>query len=524
MCCTMLLGVTFAWLTDSVVTTNNLIVAGNLDVEMYYAKAVDANGNVITDVSKLDWQVVEKDTNVFGDNLWEPGYTDLTYFKVENKGEMALKYKLYVDIVSETAGVNVYGDEFYLSRLLKGHITDKSTVDAAGTTLLANDRDYYKSKLYGGTSLPMGWPLVENYYNIENGVVLATGESTKPIAMSIWMPETVGNEANAGYVEENGSLVYKPASLQLGITLVAAQAEAEDDAFGTDYDRFSHYGVRNDVAITDTAADLVVTNDKAAQNLLIGKAPELTTYDSLTYTGTLEEVTLKAVGTVAVKGDLKVVPTVTDADYAADATIEIIGFQVSGSIIVEGYDVDNIVVRDCKAGNIQVGKFSVRENSILATQTPAIAIDRCEIVGAATATGNAQYGIFADVGVQGAKKQAYKLSVTNCSFTGILADAIKVDAHGATCDDAKGFNIELANNRFVSYGLAAANGAVYAAINVHGDANLSGFNTAGGRALVQAVTDAANGNVLPALNAPIYAATIEKVNQDLSVFIESSNG
>jgi predicted ribosomally synthesized peptide with SipW-like signal peptide len=61
----MLLGVTFAWLTDSVVTTNNLIVAGNLDVEMYYAKAVDANGNVITDVSQLDWQVVELDTNVF---------------------------------------------------------------------------------------------------------------------------------------------------------------------------------------------------------------------------------------------------------------------------------------------------------------------------------------------------------------------------------------------------------------------------------------------------------------------------
>jgi hypothetical protein len=344
--------------------------------------------------------------------------------------------------------------------------------------------------------------------------------------MSIWMPETVGNEANAGYVEENGSLVYKPASLQLGITLVAAQAEAEDDAFGTDYDRFSHYGVRNDVAITDTAADLVVTNDKAAQNLLIGQgAEQKTTYNSLTYTGTLEEVTLKAVGTVAVKGDLKVVPTVTDADYAADATIEIIGFQVSGSIIVEGYDVDNIVVRDCKAGNIQVGKFTARENnSVLATQTPAIAIDRCDIVGVATATGNAQYGIFADVGVQGVKKQAYKLSVTNCSFTNVLADAIKVDAHGATCDDPKGFTIEIENNRFVSYGLAAANGAVYAAINVHGDANLSGFNTAGGRALVQAVTDAANGNVLPALNAPIYAATIEKVNQDLSVFIESSNG
>ena len=37
LCFTMLLGTTFAWFTDSVTSSNNIIKAGNLDVEMYWA-------------------------------------------------------------------------------------------------------------------------------------------------------------------------------------------------------------------------------------------------------------------------------------------------------------------------------------------------------------------------------------------------------------------------------------------------------------------------------------------------------
>ena len=36
LCGSMLVGTTFAWFTDSVSSTNNVITAGNLDVELYY--------------------------------------------------------------------------------------------------------------------------------------------------------------------------------------------------------------------------------------------------------------------------------------------------------------------------------------------------------------------------------------------------------------------------------------------------------------------------------------------------------
>ena len=41
LCLSMLVGTTFAWFTDSVTSGKNRIVAGNLDVELEYAKVVD---------------------------------------------------------------------------------------------------------------------------------------------------------------------------------------------------------------------------------------------------------------------------------------------------------------------------------------------------------------------------------------------------------------------------------------------------------------------------------------------------
>ena len=37
LCMSMLIGTTFAWFTDSVSTTNNIITAGNLDVNLYWS-------------------------------------------------------------------------------------------------------------------------------------------------------------------------------------------------------------------------------------------------------------------------------------------------------------------------------------------------------------------------------------------------------------------------------------------------------------------------------------------------------
>ena len=87
MCVVMLVGTTFAWFTDTASTAVNKIVAGNLDVDI-----VDKSGETL-DGKTLNFQDVNDNTDI----LWEPGATFFTQgFKIVNKGNLALKYKVVV--------------------------------------------------------------------------------------------------------------------------------------------------------------------------------------------------------------------------------------------------------------------------------------------------------------------------------------------------------------------------------------------------------------------------------------------
>ena len=201
-CASLLVGTTFAWFTDSVTSANNIIKSGNLDVELYYADEVtaDANGNDTT-----AWTKVDENTDIFGYNLWEPGYTKVAYFKVVNEGSLALKYKLSADVYEETAGVNQEGKEFLLSDYIKTAVVD---VDATRDEILA----------MAGTDLKASFAV---------GADHLTANTSKVVGLALWMPTTVGNEAN-----HNGTVP----SITFGINLIATQDTVEGDSFGTDYD------------------------------------------------------------------------------------------------------------------------------------------------------------------------------------------------------------------------------------------------------------------------------------------------
>ena len=94
LCCSMLVGTTFAWFTDSVTSGRNQIIAGNLDVELYYSKDADFSGEKVS---------VQGKTNLFTDKngdpitYWEPGVVAYTNLQVANVGNLALKYQLSVN-------------------------------------------------------------------------------------------------------------------------------------------------------------------------------------------------------------------------------------------------------------------------------------------------------------------------------------------------------------------------------------------------------------------------------------------
>ena len=229
LCFSMLMGTTYAWFTDSVTSENNIIQTGTLDVEFEYS----------TDMT--NWEKLTSTSNVFkADALWEPGYCEVVYLRVSNLGTLALKYQLGINVVSETTGINEQGDSFYLSNYINfGLISDVSAAYA--------DREAARGAVTTALKLNDG--------TVADGSMVA-GAAPKTYAMVVYMPETVGNEAN-----HDGS---KQPEIHLGLSVIATQLASEEDAFGKDYDAPAVYpiidmSVKDGEAITLVAGEVAVT-------------------------------------------------------------------------------------------------------------------------------------------------------------------------------------------------------------------------------------------------------------------------
>lgn len=204
----MLAGSTFAWFTDTASTGVNRIVSGNLDVGLEYWGGAESG-----------WLTAENSEDLFDKNaLWEPGYTQIVYLKVENNGNLALTYAMQITPVHETVGVNVDGEEFKLSDYIKFGWTT-FTVNGAGAPV-ALDREEAQDIVGGGAQL--GTTL----HRRAAEPMKASAEEL--VALVAWMPENVGNEANYSTVQP---------TIELSLKVLATQAAVESDSFNNTYDK-----------------------------------------------------------------------------------------------------------------------------------------------------------------------------------------------------------------------------------------------------------------------------------------------
>ena len=206
MCVAMLIGTTFAWFTDTASTGVNKIQAGNLDVKLMYS----------TDM--VNWKEATEQTKLFDDNaLWEPGYTQVVYLKIVNAGNLALKYEAgFSKNYTSNRGKNVNGDWYRVDNYLKIGTVETETKftsrEDVWTAIAATEKTLAKDVM-----LTNDW------------VMLKAREQSKPFAVAIYMPTSVGNEANASRL--------RPSSVSgLGIEVRATQATVESDSFGSNYD------------------------------------------------------------------------------------------------------------------------------------------------------------------------------------------------------------------------------------------------------------------------------------------------
>ncbi|MBR3750482.1 MAG: SipW-dependent-type signal peptide-containing protein [Clostridia bacterium] len=229
LCVSMLVGTTFAWFTDSVTSNLNQIIAGNLDLEVYYGDPADKNS--IADAEKLFDDVT----------LWEPAAVAWENLTVINLGTLALKYDLMVSFNDEN-NVNGYG----LSDILEIGVVD------GGVT--ADTRE-------GAIAQVQQWNKLTDFSL--NGILLDQDASKTYGLVIRWNPTDEDNNwnVNNGKNTSDG----QPLHINLGVMAFATQMIKENDSFGNDYDEnapwttyadYSWYNANDSVFTVNSAEEL----------------------------------------------------------------------------------------------------------------------------------------------------------------------------------------------------------------------------------------------------------------------------
>ena len=267
MCVVMLVGTTFAWFTDTASTGVNKIQAGNLDITVEYAKEkMNDDGTLAGELT--EWVPIDNATNVFDPNaLWEPGRTEYVVFRITNNGNLALKYKLSLETLAQKPGTNKANEQFYLADYLCASAkvdVGPGEIGSGVSTLGA-----FMTKLNDLGVAGVQNVLDPEYHPLTDATVNGTllPGKTNCVPMAIWMPTSVGNEANAIDDSEQHA-----ATIDFGITVVATQYTHEFDSFNNQYDEDATYPVVDAADLAASVADLATAGNK---NVVVSVAQDM---------------------------------------------------------------------------------------------------------------------------------------------------------------------------------------------------------------------------------------------------------
>ncbi len=246
LCASMLIGSTFAWFTDSVTTAGNKIQAGTLDIQLL----MNADGNGYKDISDSTAPIFGTGSiaqNNNAETLWEPGKTQVAYLAIKNNGDLALKYKVALDV--ENVAEDLY------------KVMEYAIVPDAQ---------------YGSvTSWTSGSSVEVGTQSVSGDVSLAVG-ATHYFALAIHMDEEAGNE-------------YQNGEVNFDLTILATQDTVESDSFNNQYDSNAAYP-QHDMKVS-TAEALSDALDAGGKVVMLSDVSATSAFEYNTATSSAEKFT-----------------------------------------------------------------------------------------------------------------------------------------------------------------------------------------------------------------------------------------
>ena len=321
-CCAMLVGTTFAWFTDSVTNTENVITAGNLSIEAvaYELDMTNTTGTayrigVVNNGENFYFKATgqslkEKDCPpIIDDELWEPGKTNAKLLEVKNTGNLAAKIKLAFDVKS--------------TGLMDALWFDFVQIDAEGNVTGSF------------TKRPMSQ--IETIANNLEFKLAADGGNVRFILV-YGMYEEAGNE-------------YQGKRFKVDVTIVATQDTVEEDGFGnSNYDSGATYPVASNEELEQALTE-AVAGDTILLNTGKFTLPKgVTVNEGVTIAGSGVDETKITVSTVTSNGKTMGLvidqPGVTIKDATISPALGISSDNFAGVLVVKegGTVLDNVVI------------------------------------------------------------------------------------------------------------------------------------------------------------------------------------
>lgn len=222
-----LLGTTYAWFTDMVTSSGNVIATGTLRAKMEWSDDLstwnDASGGTI-----------------FNNELWEPGFTEVKYIRISNIGQLNFKWQLFIE------------EEGKLTEL--ADVIEVYYVNPADALLT-------KDQLLGGSSVGTISQVLASKSGIESTAAIIPGGSLT-LAIAFHMDEKAGNEYQGMELCSGG----------FAVKLLATQEIGEEDSFGPEYDEDADWPYsKTTYSIPQSVEDKLDQNGALTEDVSIGE-------------------------------------------------------------------------------------------------------------------------------------------------------------------------------------------------------------------------------------------------------------
>lgn len=273
--------------------------------------------------------------------------------KIKNAGNLALKYKIGMNVISETAGTNKDGKPYKLSNYLK---VATSPIQQYDPNAGPHDVSYVMEQLIFVKGNVLAWEH-RDYANFEleytsNGSVheLKPGDAGI-LGIKVYMPETVGNEANAISAE-------KAASINFGLNVVATQYTVESDSYGTQYDKDATYPAVNQAELTALL--------NGGKIVTLGK--DIAPTETITVSGNVKS-------TLDLNG--KEMANTTDIwEYKGEYNWSLVSARSGANLTITGNGTFAAKANDCYAVDVQDGSTVTIENGIFNGNIHAVYVQK----------------------------------------------------------------------------------------------------------------------------------------------------